>query len=176
MISAAMAEYSIDTVLTASAWLAHMCHESSEGRLLEEVASGDAYEGNRLLGNHKGKGFGRRYKGRGHMQHTGHDNYEWLKIELGIDLLLYPELLSQPLISLRAAGAFWRRGAGLRLSRLAKARCGVGCDLNEVAARPDFEATCLAINGGWNGLAERQRYYRRWLEVLGRDAPLLARP
>lgn len=172
-LSSAALEFNILTVTSSAAWLAQLCHESAEGTLLVEIARGDAYEGSARLGNTE-KGDGPRYKGRGLMQHTGRRNYELLGKALGLDLLLYPEMLERPLIAARAAGWFWRTGAGLNLSPLAARRVGTGCDLNVIADKPDFAGTCLAVNGGWNGYPQRLAYYYRGLEVLGSGVPLLA--
>lgn len=171
-LAAAMLEFEIDMVTRGAAWLAQLAHESSELRLLLESADGLAYEGRTDLGNIQ-KGDGPRFKGRGYMQHTGRKNYDLLGRALGLDLLLYPELLEQPLVAARAAGWFWTVGAGLNLSKAARERVGYGCNLNNVSDRLDFEATCLAINGGWNGLAQRMTYYHRGLEVLGAKAALV---
>lgn len=70
-------------------------HESGFGKYTEEIASGEAYEGRTDLGNtHPGDGV--RYKGRGYVQLTGRDNYQYWSDRLGIDLINNPELAAEP--------------------------------------------------------------------------------
>lgn len=65
---------------------------------MEELASGDAYEGRRDLGNTQ-PGDGRRFKGRGYVQITGRSNYAKWSQRLGIDLINNPGLASNPAIA-----------------------------------------------------------------------------
>ena len=69
--------------------------------------------------------------------------------------------------------AFWKAGAGLHLSPAAKAH-GVpeGCDLSDIANRPDITGVRLAWNGGLNGFDLVKAYYLVGLEVLGSAALL----
>lgn len=74
--------------------LATARHESFLGRWMEEIASGEAYEGRLDLGNTE-TGDGVKYKGRGFVQITGRLNYSnWSKI-LDLDLITYPEKASE---------------------------------------------------------------------------------
>ena len=41
--------------------------------------------------------------------------------------------------------------------------------LNALADERDFKAITKRVNGGYRGLEQRERYYRRALEVLGAD-------
>ena len=70
-------------------------HESGLGMYTEEIASGEAYEGRSDLGNTQ-PGDGVRYKGRGYVQLTGRDNYQYWSDRLGIDLINNPELAAEP--------------------------------------------------------------------------------
>jgi predicted chitinase len=75
--------------------LATAQHESLLGELMEELGSGEAYEGRRDLGNTQ-RGDGPRFKGRGFVQITGRRNYtDWSK-RLGIDLVNHPEKAAVP--------------------------------------------------------------------------------
>ena len=78
--------------------LATAQHESLLGRWMEELASGDAYEGRQDLGNTQ-PGDGRRFKGRGYVQITGRSNYAKWSQRLGIDLINNPGLASDPAIA-----------------------------------------------------------------------------
>ena len=73
-------------------------HESVAGKYMEELASGDAYEGRLDLGNTQ-PGDGRRYKGRGYVQITGRANYTRWANRLGVNLVGNPLLASTPAIA-----------------------------------------------------------------------------
>jgi putative chitinase len=145
---AAMAEAEINTRRRRAAFLSQVGHESGEGRYTEEIASGDAYEGRRDLGNIQ-TGDGRRFKGRGLIQVTGRKNYGEAGAALGLDLLSSPELAATPEVSARVAAWYWRTRS-----------------LNELADRGDFDGITRRINGGFNGKPARDAYYARALEVL----------
>lgn len=159
-INAAMLEFEITTELRAAAFLAQLAHESGELRYMEEIASGSAYEGRRDLGNTE-PGDGKRFKGRGPIQLTGRDNYRRFGKLLDIPLEQEPALAASPQVGFRLAAAFWDSKG-----------------LNDFADRRQFRAITKRINGGYNGLPERERYYDRALRALpdgfsmdGRPAP-----
>lgn len=66
--------FAINTPARLAAFLAQVGHESGSLRYVREIATGEAYEGRRDLGNVQ-HGDGVRYRGRGLMQITGRDNY-----------------------------------------------------------------------------------------------------
>ncbi len=149
-LSAAMLEREINTPLREAAFLAQLAHESMELRYMEEIASGEAYEGRKDLGN-VNPGDGKRYKGRGPIQLTGRTNYKKYGDLLGLDLISNPEQTATPEVGFRIAGLFWQ---------LKK--------LNALADAEDFMEITRRINGGYNGLEDRKRYYeiaKRVLEV-----------
>lgn len=129
-------------------FMAQLCHESGAFRYMEELASGAAYEGRADLGNTQ-PGDGKRYKGRGPIQLTGRANYRRFGRRLGIDFERHPELAAIPSIGLHTALEYWKdRG------------------LNALADRDDIRAITRKINGGFNGLADRQAYLNKingWL-------------
>lgn len=139
----AMVEFSITSRARARMFLAQVLHESAGLRFFEEIASGEAYEGRRDLGNTQ-PGDGRRYKGRGPIQLTGRANYRWAGRNLGLALEQHPGLASQHAVGWRIAGLYWKAHG-----------------LNELADRDDFVAITKRINGGANGLALRRLYLRR---------------
>lgn len=147
-LNAAMAEFEINSKLRQAAFLAQVGHESGQLRYVKELASGAAYEGRADLGNSQ-PGDGVRYKGRGLIQLTGRANYVALMMMLNIDCVEHPEILEEPINACRSAGWFWKRNG-----------------LNEVADKGDFLKITKRINGGTNGLADRQELYKRALEVL----------
>jgi predicted chitinase len=75
--------------------LASADHESLLGRYLEELASGEEYEGSEELGNTE-LGDGPRFKGRGYVQITGRTNYTNWSERLGVDLVGNPEVAADP--------------------------------------------------------------------------------
>lgn len=134
---AAMTEFGITTPARQASFIAQVGHESGQLQYVRELASGDAYEGRKDLGN-TAPGDGRRYKGRGLIQITGRANYAACGAALGLDLLAQPELLEQPVNACRSAAWFWRTHG-----------------LNELADAGDQVKVTRRVNGGTNGLAER---------------------
>jgi predicted chitinase len=153
--------YEIDTPLRASAFLAQLAHESAELRFMEEIwgptAQQKKYEppsdlARRLGNTQPGDGF--RYRGRGPIQITGRSNYQKYGDLLGVDLVGNPDLAATPQIAFSTAGLFWKMNG-----------------LNELADIPDFITITRRINGGLNGLADRQKYYEIAKNVLGAEEP-----
>lgn len=147
-LNSAMDEFDIDTPQRQAAFLAQIAHESGSFRYVKELASGEAYEGRKDLGN-VFDGDGVRYKGRGLIQITGRANYEAVTHALGADVLTNPELLETPELACRSAGWFWS-------SR----------KLNELADKGDFLLITKRINGGTNGYKDRLAYYEKAQKVL----------
>ena len=149
LLNAAMVQGGINTPKRQAAFLAQLAHESGQLRYFEEIASGAAYEGRRDLGNTQ-PGDGVRFKGRGPIQLTGRHNYRIAGQALGIDLENNPTLAARPDIGFRIAVWYWN-------SR----------NLNAQADAGNFDAITRAINGGYNGKADRDRYWARAKQVLG---------
>lgn len=97
--------------------LATAQHESFLGKWMEELASGEAYEGRLDLGNTK-SGDGKRFKGRGFVQITGRRNYTDWSNRLGIDFVNNPEKAAVPEIAAKILVLGMRDGTftGLKLS------------------------------------------------------------
>ncbi|HLN99155.1 MAG TPA: peptidoglycan-binding protein [Pyrinomonadaceae bacterium] len=150
-IQQAMAEFDINSYLRETAFLAQLAHESAELRYMEEIASGAAYEGRANLGNTQ-PGDGKRFKGRGPIQLTGRANYTRYGQLLGLDLVNNPTIAATKEVGFRIAGQFWRLNG-----------------LNELADQEDFRAITKRINGGYNGLQDRIKYYERAKNVLSKD-------
>lgn len=146
--------------LRASMFLAQIAHESAEFRYLEEIASGSAYEGRADLGNTQ-PGDGVRFKGRGWFQLTGRRNYGRAQAALGIPLVEHPELAAHPENAAKVAAWYWRN---------AEDRKRQVHDLNVFADARDVRGCTLIVNGGVNGLDQRQAYYARALTATA--APL----
>lgn len=142
-------EYSIDNDNRVCSFTGQVCHESDQFCTAEEYASGASYENRRDLGNiHTGDGI--KYKGRGLIQITGRDNYDKYGKMIGVDLINNPMLAAVPLNSLHIACYFWNDHK-----------------LSELADKEDIEGVTRKINGGLNGLDERQEATDRAFEALG---------
>ena len=151
-LNGAMHEFHINSPIRQAAFIAQIAHESGELRYVEEIASGSAYEGRKDLGNTQ-PGDGMKYKGRGLIQITGRNNYLECGKALGVDLVTQPELLETNDLACRSAAWFWASHG-----------------LNDLADKGDFERITKHINGGYNGLKERQAYYAKALLFLGAKA------
>lgn len=147
-INHAMDEFEINTNARAASFLSQVGHESGQLLYVLELASGDAYEGRRDLGN-TWPGDGRRYKGRGLIQITGRSNYLNCGDALNLDLINRPELLEDPSNAAMSAGWWWKNH---------------GC--NELADTGDQEKVTRRVNGGVNGLADRLALFAVAVEVL----------
>jgi putative chitinase len=119
-------------------FFAQLGHESGGFRYMEEIASGQAYEGRKDLGNVQ-PGDGRRFKGRGPIQLTGRANYREYGRRLGIDLENHPEIAALPSIGMMTACAYWAAKG-----------------LNALADADDVERITRRINGGLNGFEDRK--------------------
>jgi len=152
VLNAAMDKYGIVTRLRIAAFIAQVGHESGQLRYVREIwgptAQQAGYEGRTDLGNTV-KGDGSKYRGRGLIQITGRANYAACGEALGLDLISNPELLEQPQCATLSAAWFWSsRG------------------LNTLADLGDLLKITRRINGGLNGLADRQALYEKALKVL----------
>ena len=160
-LNAAMAAHGIDTALRTAAFIAQLAHESGEFRWMEEIWGPTAaqlrYEppGDlaKRLGNTQA-GDGKRFKGRGPIQITGRFNYQTYGDLLGVDLVADPARAAAPEVAFATAGLYWQRNG-----------------LNELADAREFVTITKRINGGTNGLADRQMYYERAQGVLVSPAP-----
>ena len=144
-ITAALDEFEINTPQRQAMFLAQCGHESGGLVFVRELwgptPSQSGYEGRADLGNTQvGDGF--KYRGRGLIQVTGRANYAAMMLALDIDCIDQPELLEEPINAARSAGQFWKSHG-----------------LNEVADSGDFIHCTRIINGGTNGLSDRQNLY-----------------
>jgi putative chitinase len=155
-LNQAMLAYEVITPLRIAAFAAQLAHESGEFRWMEEIWGPTAaqlrYEppGDlaKRLGNTQA-GDGKRYKGRGPIQITGRFNYKKYGDLLGIDLAGDPALAASPEHAFATAGLYWQSNG-----------------LNALADAQQFVTITRRINGGTNGLEDRQKYYERAKAVL----------
>ena len=157
-LNAAMVRRQISTLQRQAAFLAQVGHESGELNYVRELG-GDQYLGKydtgslavRLGNTPEADGDGQRYRGRGLIQITGHNNYLRCSLALFGDerLLRTPEPLELPQWAAESASWFW----WVR-------------ELNALADRNEFETITRKINGGLNGLQDRLQLWERARAVL----------
>lgn len=133
---------SLYTPLRQAHFIAQLAHESAGFTTTEEFASGAAYEGRKDLGNTQ-RGDGKRFKGRGLIQLTGRHNYKTMGDKIGVDFIADPTLAGKFPMAAVTAAIYWRDKG-----------------LNRYADRDDIKAITRHINGGYNGLADRERYLK----------------
>jgi Predicted chitinase len=88
-------------------------------------------------------------KGRDPIQVTGRSSYKLYGDLPGVDLISNPTQAAAPEVGFRIAGVYWQRNG-----------------LNELADRQFFKTMTKRINGGFNGLEDRVKYYGRAKGVL----------
>jgi putative chitinase len=153
----AMSEFEINTPARAAAFLSQLAHESGQFKFMMEIwgptPAQNRYEPPsdlaRQLGNQVA-GDGKRFKGRGPIQLTGRANYKTYGDLLGVDLIGNPDKAAEKDVAFRTAGLYWKKNR-----------------LSELADKQWFMTITKRINGGFNGLEDRVKYYERALTVLG---------
>jgi len=155
-LNRACAHYNIETPLQVAAFIAQAGHESGRLRYVREIWGPTPwqlkYEGRISLGNvEPGDGF--KFRGRGLIQITGRENYGLCGDALGLDLIESPELLEAPGHAAMSAAWFWHAH-----------------HLNELADVGDMRHITRMINGGYNGLDERMKFYELALNALNVEA------
>ncbi|SDS96363.1 putative chitinase [Pseudomonas chlororaphis] len=157
-LNAAMSKYAVVGRLRIAAFIAQIGHESGQLQWVRELGNDQylsKYDTGALaarLGNTpEADGDGKKYRGRGLIQVTGRANYQACSEALFGDsrLLNTPELLENPVYAALSAGWFWQRAG-----------------LNSLADKGDFLTITKRINGGTNGLVDREALYERALKVL----------
>ena len=152
VLNTAMNRYQIVGAKRVAAFIAQIGHESGQLKYVKEIwgptAAQTRYESRADLGNTQ-PGDGSKYRGRGLIQITGRANYKACGVALGLDLVNQPELLEKPQHACMSAAWFWATKG-----------------LSTLADEGKFETITRRINGGLNGLADRQMLYARALKVL----------
>lgn len=137
-------EYEVNTNLRRNYFLAQVAHESDGFRTTREYASGAGYEGRMDLGNTV-EGDGVRFRGRGLIQLTGRANYRKYGEIMGIDIVSDPVSVERMPLALEISLAYWEDR-----------------NLNMLADKQDFRGVTRRINGGYNGMASREAYLRKF--------------
>lgn len=150
----AMRAAQITTPLRAAHWCAQIGHESAGLVYMEEIASGEAYNGRTDLGNIY-PGDGPRFKGSGPIQLTGRHNFglfsEWCFAKRYTTSPTYfvdhPDLVrTNPKWGFLAASWYWTVARP---------------NLNRLADADDLVGVTKAINGGTTGLDDRRERLTR---------------
>ncbi len=175
-----MAKFEINTSLRQAQFIAQIAHESGSlryntenlnysakallavfGKYFPTQEEADAYArqpekiasrvyANRMGNGDEASGDGWKFRGRGLIQLTGHDNYQQLTNAFDQDFISNPDpVADNPEYAVGAATWFWD-------SR----------DLNTYADQDDIRAITKRINGGYNGLEDREEFLARAKSVL----------
>lgn len=132
-------------------FLAQCIHETGCFKWVRELGKPEyfnKYDFRKDLGNVY-KGDGGKYKGRGFIQLTGRANYEKAGEFLHLPLVEQPELVESYTIAALVAGWYWKNK-----------------NLNYWSDVSDLKKVTFLINGGYNGLEDRQNWYNICLEIL----------
>lgn len=177
-LNEALLKYDIDTPFRQAGFISQVCHESGNLQFvvenlnysvagLQKVFSkyftkklAEEYErqperiANRVYANRMGNGDeqsgdGWKYRGRGLIQLTGKTNYMLFMMEVNNEALIKPNSVAEPDLACESAAWFWNRN-----------------DLNSFADKQDVRGMTRKINGGFNGLEDRQIKYNKVLATL----------
>ena len=155
--------YGIDDSFSICLLTGQMAEESDHWRTMEEYASGREYEGRRDLGNTV-RGDGILFKGRGPLQATGRANYRHYGAEVidpttgqkGVDLVAQPHRAAEYDIGIQIAILYAREHGIFTIAKNPK-----------LSLYQKIVAVTHKVNGGVNGLAERQRLTLAYLKAAG---------
>jgi putative chitinase len=131
-------------------WPTRFSQVDAERMAYDEYAIAERAYGGRYGNGPEGSGDGYRYRGRGIIQLTFHDNYLAMGEHIGWDLVADPDQLVVPDWAIGASAAFW--------------------DVNkcsEAADAGDFERVTRIVNGGTTGYDDRLHC----LDVIKEYAP-----
>jgi predicted chitinase len=163
-LQSAAAEFVIDRPAREAAFIAQLAHESGQLRFMEEIwgptEAQKRYEPPSTLATKLGnteKGDGKRFKGRGPIQISGRANYLRYGELLVLDLVADPPKAATPEVGFRTAGLYWQKN-GLN-------------ELADLATPEAFREITIRINGGLNGLKDREKFYATARTVLGVITP-----
>lgn len=179
LINRFASKYEIDSARRLGMFIAQVAHESgSFSRLVENlnysagglmgtwpnrynsVTANQHHRKPELIANHvygmrmgnTNRGDGWRYIGRGLIQLTGFDNYFAFERATHHPVTTDPTLLQDPVVAVESACWYWQANG-----------------LNRYADNGDLKGCTQRINGGLNGLADRERLYAKAREVLSWD-------
>jgi len=103
----------------------------------------------RMGNGDEASGEGWLYRGRGLIQLTGKDSYAAFSLEADNEALIKPDLVAEPDLAALSAGWFWANKG-----------------LNIFADNKDIVGMTVKVNGGTNGLDDRQMRHSRLISCL----------
>lgn len=103
----------------------------------------------RMGNGDEASGDGWKYRGRGLIQLTGKDNYAAFAMKCDNEALTKPDLVADPDLAAESAGWFWSTR-----------------NLNNYADEGNVEGMTRRINGGTNGLDDRQAHYDKLMSYF----------
>ena len=104
---------------------------------------------NRMGNGDEASGDGWAYRGRGLIQLTGKNNYASFSLQMDNNCLVEPDIVAEPKLAALSAGWYWN-------SR----------NINPVADTDDVKEVTRLVNGGYNGLADREAKYEKLMQIL----------
>jgi putative chitinase len=104
---------------------------------------------NRMGNGDEASGDGWRFRGRGLIQLTGRTNYALYSLQNANNAIMEPESVGRIELASDSAGWFWSTNR-----------------LNQLSDTGDIRAVTRRVNGGFNGLDDRQIKYERLFDVL----------
>lgn len=121
-----------------------------------QSAIGDVVYGGRM-GNGINNGDGYKYRGGGIGDLTGKDNYKKMGDEIGMDLVNHPELITTCEGAIRSFAQWWKDN-----------RCNdlLAAGLATPVKYDGINRVSVKVNGGTNGLPERQAIWDRGIKYL----------
>lgn len=174
-----MSKFGIDTIMKLAHFLAQCAHESGNFRVTQEnlnysakgllgvfpkyftAETAVAYErkpekianivyANRMGNGDKTSGDGYKFRGRGFIQLTGHDNYKAFSVAIGEDCVANPDLVSSK-YPLASAAWFFQKNC-----------------LKRATNNSDESVTAVSkcVNGGTIGLADRIKHFNEYHKLL----------
>lgn len=143
-LNSCLVRYKITTAPRLRHFLSQIAHESGGLQYTEELADGSDYEGRDDLGN-VNPGDGPKYKGAGVIQLTGRTNYQAFSNAIADPKVMDGVNYVAAKYPFTSAGFWWDNNH-------MNALCDSGATVEQVTLR---------VNGGYNGLEDRQHYYQK---------------
>lgn len=148
-LNSCLDKFNINTPLRIRHFISQCSHESACGLYTKELASGEAYEGRKDLGNTR-TGDGKKYKGAGYLQLTGRSNYQSLANYLNDQSVMQGVDYVSSNYPWTSAGYWWQKN---NMNSL----CDKGATCKEITKK---------VNGGYNGLEDRENYYNKCCDIF----------
>jgi putative chitinase len=156
-LNACLNRFAITTPPRTRHFLSQTAEESGGLKWMEELASGEAYQGRKDLGDIY-PGDGPKYKGAGVLQLTGRDNYQAFANYIGDPKVMEGAAYVSVVYPFTSAGFWWHsHDMNALCDRLWRTYGDRVEAVEEITRR---------VNGGLNGLAQREAYYRKALEMF----------